>query len=205
MVLFNFGGTVLVAGLRTLPVGLIAIVIVVICGNVYISAQLPLKRHRSNARSPILSNLGTVLAGLGAFILLSSTIDIYTLAVSVRAYSAQDMFRKISHTRINVYSRLSRPYWDLNRCVSYSFFTCIILTTCRWIAIRMDSLGGIFAGIVAAYLVYGGGFTAGTVGFTLTLISSFSGVLVAWIRLLNEAEVQANRWFQSFMSRTSTD
>jgi hypothetical protein len=61
----------------------------------------------------------------------------------------------------------------------------------------MDTLGGIFAGIVATYLVYGGGFTAGSVGFTLTLISAFSGVLVNWIRFLNEAEVQANRLVQT--------
>jgi hypothetical protein len=68
MILLNMGGTVIVAGLPSLPVGLVVIFLAVIIGNVYISAQLPLKRHRSNARSPILSNLGAVLTGLGTFI-----------------------------------------------------------------------------------------------------------------------------------------
>lgn len=63
----------------------------------------------------------------------------------------------------------------------------------RWIAVRMDTLGSIFSGVVAAYLVYGRDLNAGSVGFTLSLISAFSSMLLGWVRVLNEVEVQGNR------------
>ena len=34
------------------------------CGNVYMKAQLPVKREQSNARAPILAHLGMTIAGL---------------------------------------------------------------------------------------------------------------------------------------------
>lgn len=34
-------------------------------GNMYISAQLPVKREMSNARSPVLAHFGAALSGLG--------------------------------------------------------------------------------------------------------------------------------------------
>lgn len=57
----------------------------------------------------------------------------------------------------------------------------------------MDTLGGIFTGVIAAYVVYGRNLSSGNVGFTLALMSGFSFQLLVWIRLFNEVEVQGNR------------
>jgi hypothetical protein len=57
----------------------------------------------------------------------------------------------------------------------------------------MDTLGAIFSGVVAACLVYGRDLNSGSVGFTLSLISAFSSMLLGWVRVLNEVEVQGNR------------
>lgn len=48
------------------------------CGQIYIKAQLCVKREMSNARSPVLGHFGAAIAGI----------------VSIRAYRAQDAFRK---------------------------------------------------------------------------------------------------------------
>lgn len=42
---------------------------------------------------------------------------------------------------------------------------------CRWIAIRSDTLGGLFTAALGAYLVYGGGHdsSASRTGFSLTM------------------------------------
>ena len=58
----------------------------------------------------------------------------------------------------------------------------------------MDAIGGFFGGSVALWLVYGRTIPAGSVGFTLTVISAFSGGLLVTIRVMNDAEVQANRY-----------
>lgn len=59
-------------------------------------------------------------------------------------------------------------------------------TCCRWIAVRSDTLSGIFSGLVGAYLVYGGGsggaFAAGDVGFALNQILAFSETLLQLVR-----------------------
>lgn len=47
------------------------------CGQIYLKAQLCVKREMSNARSPVLSHFGAAVAGI----------------VSIRAYQAQDAFR----------------------------------------------------------------------------------------------------------------
>jgi hypothetical protein len=57
----------------------------------------------------------------------------------------------------------------------------------------MDAIGGFFSGTVAVWLIYGRVMPAGSIGFTLTIINSFSGSLLICIRMFNEVEVQANR------------
>lgn len=97
--------------------------------------------------------------------------------MSIRAYGAQEAYKEESLKRIDNYNRAARTYWNLN----------------RWIALRMDSTGAVFSGVVAAYLVYGRETPAATVGFTLVLIGSFSGQLLQWVRQMNALEVQSNR------------
>ncbi|KAL4243444.1 hypothetical protein ABKN59_001093 [Abortiporus biennis] len=95
---------------------------------------------------------------------------------SIRAYGAQDPFKLESYKRINRYTRSARTFYNLN----------------RWICIRIESLGGVFASGLAAYLVYAGGVTASNTGFSLTMAVGFSSMILWWVRLLNEFEVSGN-------------
>ncbi|KZS96546.1 P-loop containing nucleoside triphosphate hydrolase protein, partial [Sistotremastrum niveocremeum HHB9708] len=148
------------AGYVTLVPGVIVIALGLTFGQIYIKAQLPLKRMRSNARSPVLSHVGAALHGL----------------VSIRAYGAQASVLKESFARIDQYTHVSRTYMNLN----------------RWIGIRTKTLGSLFTGAVAAYLVYGRDLSSGRVGFTLSLIAAWTDMLLSWIREFNDLEVQGN-------------
>ncbi|KAG8872970.1 hypothetical protein FRB97_007147 [Tulasnella sp. 331] len=57
---------------------------------------------------------------------------------SIRAYNTEDAFKAESRRRTDQYTRSARTYYNLN----------------RWVCIRIDALGGLFAGGLAAYLVY---------------------------------------------------
>lgn len=52
-----------------------------------------------------------------------------------------------------------------------------------WIAIRSDVCGGLFSGLVSAYLVYGNDtIIASDIGFALNQILAFSGTLLYFVR-----------------------
>jgi len=51
--------------------GVAAFVIGAAVGQIYIKAQLSVKREMSNARSPVLSHFGAAIAGIGACILFT--------------------------------------------------------------------------------------------------------------------------------------
>lgn len=93
---------------------------------------------------------------------------------SIRAYGAEERFKGQSISRINKYTRAARTFFNLN----------------RWICIRIDALGGLFAASLAAYLVYGHTKAAETTGFSLNMAVGFSGMILWWVRILNEFEVQ---------------
>ncbi len=76
----------------------------------------------------------------------------------MRAYGAQEAFINESLRRIDKYTRATRVFYDLN----------------RWISIRIDSLGGIFAAALATYLVYYKDQEAGSTGFSLNLASMYN-------------------------------
>ncbi|KAH9016829.1 ABC transporter type 1, transmembrane domain-containing protein [Lactarius pseudohatsudake] len=57
---------------------------------------------------------------------------------SIRAYGTQIAFREESYRRIDKYSRAGRSFYNMN----------------RWINLRIDFLGGLFAASLAAYLIY---------------------------------------------------
>ena len=63
----------------------------------------------------------------------------------------------------------------------------------RWVSVRVDSLGGLFAGAVATYLLYGPSLTAGSVGFTLSVVLQFSQGVLYWVRFYNLAEIEGRR------------
>lgn len=64
----------LIAVLVFTPIWIIPSVLVAVVGawigNIYINAQLPVKREMSNARSPVLAHFGAALSGLGECTLL---------------------------------------------------------------------------------------------------------------------------------------
>ncbi|KAF8958075.1 multidrug resistance-associated ABC transporter [Flammula alnicola] len=70
-------------------------------GNMYLKAQLSVKRETSNARSPMTSHFTAAIHGI----------------VSIRAYGAQDKFKAESLVRINHYTRVSRMSYNLNRWI----------------------------------------------------------------------------------------
>ena len=116
-------------------------------------------------------------------------------AASIRAYGAQKAFEAESLVRIDRYTRAARTYYNLN----------------RWIAIRIDALGGLFAAALASYLVYFQGHSAANTGFSLNmagmslhryklwdsqsliLLVGFSGMILWWVRVLNDFEVQGTQ------------
>ncbi|EUC62287.1 P-loop nucleoside triphosphate hydrolase, partial [Rhizoctonia solani AG-3 Rhs1AP] len=63
----------------------------------------------------------------------------------------------------------------------------------RWICIRMDALGGLFAAGLASYLVYyHTSADASNTGFSLNMAVTFSGIIIWWVRVLNDFEIQGN-------------
>ncbi|KAK7041873.1 hypothetical protein VNI00_008830 [Paramarasmius palmivorus] len=110
----------------------------VVCGMVYLKAQIPVKREMSNAKAPVLGHVNAAFADL----------------TSIRAYSAQEAFISRSLSRIDVYARTARVFYDLQ----------------RWVGVRTDVLSGIFAACVAWYILYvNKGVEAGNSGFSLNM------------------------------------
>ncbi|CAE6487644.1 unnamed protein product [Rhizoctonia solani] len=96
---------------------------------------------------------------------------------SIRAYSVEDHFKNEALKRVNKYTRAGRTFYNLN----------------RWISVRMDALGGIFAAGLAAYLVYvDPSPDASNTGFSLNRAVLLSASIIWWVRVLNEFEVQGN-------------
>ncbi|KAH9019331.1 hypothetical protein EDB83DRAFT_2528201 [Lactarius deliciosus] len=134
-------------------------------GRVYMKAQIAIKREMSNAKAPVLGHFGASVAGL----------------TSIRAYGAQIAFREESYRRIDKYSRAGRSFYNMNRQVG-------------WINLRIDFLGGLFAASLAAYLVYVPNERSlpSDTGFSLTMAIGFSGLILWWVRNLNDFEVSTN-------------
>ncbi|KAK7461891.1 hypothetical protein VKT23_008323 [Stygiomarasmius scandens] len=81
--------------------GVLVFVLGGICGQIYIKAQLSVKREMSNAKSPVLGHFGAAIAGLP----------------SIRAYGSQNAFIRESLKRIDRYTRAARTFYNLNRWV----------------------------------------------------------------------------------------
>ncbi|EJC97739.1 P-loop containing nucleoside triphosphate hydrolase protein [Fomitiporia mediterranea MF3/22] len=159
MICYYFAA-VYMAGWSAFISGLVIGVLATSLGRIYLKCQMCTRREMSNAKAPVLSQVGTALSGLP----------------SIRAYGAQDLFYSELKKRIDVLARSSYCFYDIN----------------RWVSIRMDFLGAIFGGVVAAYLAYGSKIPAGYAGFTLSSVLSFSSQILFWVRIYNLAEIQAN-------------
>ncbi|KAH9166803.1 hypothetical protein EDB89DRAFT_2075434 [Lactarius sanguifluus] len=137
-------------------------------GRIYMKAQIAIKREMSNAKAPVLGHFGASVAGL----------------TSIRAYGAQLAFRKESYRRIDRYSRVARSFYNMNRQVEST----------KWINLRIDFLGGLFAASLAAYLIYVPNERSlpSDSGFSLTMAIGFSNLILWWVRNLNDFEVSSN-------------
>ncbi|KAF5338427.1 hypothetical protein D9758_012247 [Tetrapyrgos nigripes] len=82
--------------------GVLVFVFGSITGQIYIKAQLSVKREMSNAKAPVLAHFGAAIAGL----------------TSIRAFGAQKAFMEESLKRIDKFSRAARTFYNLNRWVS---------------------------------------------------------------------------------------
>ncbi|CAE6467389.1 unnamed protein product [Rhizoctonia solani] len=97
--------------------------------------------------------------------------------ISIRAYGAEDQFKDEALKRVDKYTRAARTFYNLN----------------RWISFRMDTLGGLFAAGLAAYLVYvSSSPDASNTGFSLNRAVMLSASVIWWVRVLNDFEVEGN-------------
>ncbi|KAJ6489479.1 hypothetical protein C8R47DRAFT_1177182 [Mycena vitilis] len=94
---------------------------------------------------------------------------------SVRAYGAQEDLIKISLERINRLSRATRTFANLN----------------RWVAVRIAE-EHIQAASLAFYIVYIQEELPFNVGFSLNMAMGFAGIILSWVRVVNQFEVQGN-------------
>ncbi|KAF9075994.1 hypothetical protein BDP27DRAFT_1380610 [Rhodocollybia butyracea] len=85
--------------------------------------------------------------------------------ISVRAYSAQNKFADLLIKRIDHYSRSAIVFYGLQ----------------RWMAMRTETLAGLFCAGLAGYLVYCTDSSASDIGFLLNLAVDFSSGMVWWV------------------------
>lgn len=86
-------------------------------GQVYIKAQLVVKREMSNARAPIIGHFSATVSGISKALFSTMTIMGLNMwvEVTIRAYGAQEAFREGLYTRLNRYTRAARTFGNLNR------------------------------------------------------------------------------------------
>lgn len=77
-------------------------------GQVYMKAQMSVKRERSNAKSPVVAEINGAFAGL----------------ISIRAFGVQKMFTQQGVDKINTYTRLSILFYGLNRWIGVRIQVC---------------------------------------------------------------------------------
>ncbi|KAH7905266.1 P-loop containing nucleoside triphosphate hydrolase protein [Hygrophoropsis aurantiaca] len=159
-ILIRLGAIVVMTPAFLLP-GIIVGVVGGFVGRTYMKAQLSVKREMSNAKAPVLGHFGAAITGL----------------TSIRAYGAQDAFKRESLTRIDRYTKCARMFYNLT----------------RWLSIRLDVISALFTSSLAAYLVYGNStLTASDIGFSLSMAVIFSSLILWWVRVLNDLEVSGN-------------
>ncbi|KAI0344132.1 multidrug resistance-associated ABC transporter [Trametopsis cervina] len=101
VIVLRFITIIVMSPLYFIPSLVISLVVAWV-GQIYIKAQLAVKREMSNARSPILGHFGAAVTGI----------------VSLRAYGAQAAFHLESMKRVNRWTRAARTFSNLNKWVS---------------------------------------------------------------------------------------
>ncbi|TDL17911.1 P-loop containing nucleoside triphosphate hydrolase protein [Rickenella mellea] len=100
-VMGNFFVSIYMAGWPALLSGGTMVVLGGWLGMVYLKAQLCIRREMSNAKSPVMSQVGQTLSGLP----------------SIRAYGAEDRFRSVLRNRQDLYIRAAFTFFSINRWI----------------------------------------------------------------------------------------
>lgn len=96
---------------------------------------------------------------------------------SIRAYGAESKVQRQLQIRADHYTQCATSMYNLN----------------RWINIRVDVLGAVFSAGLAAFLVFGSTkFDPVLIGFGLNQAVSVSEIILYWVKVANEFEVQCN-------------
>jgi hypothetical protein len=67
----------------------------------------------------------------------------------------------------------------------------MVALSCFRITVRIDALSTLFTSGLAAYLIYGPSkVDPSNVGFSLNMAVGFSGLILIWVRILNDLEGQ---------------
>lgn len=182
--------------------GIIFTVLGGLVGQIYMQAQLPVKRVTANAKSPVIGQWVLFNSSMSMVINLPTKLrcsnfrcwwvapsysvldcltdtDIFSL-VSIRAYGAEEFFIQESVARLEKWIHPLITFYGLNRSVittatiDKGFWMCS-----RWVCIRTEALSGIFTASLAWYLIYGTGksTTALDTGFSI-MTASASSVLI---------------------------
>ena len=131
-------------------------------GQLYMHAQLSVEREQSSAKTPMFGAFAAAINGI----------------VSVRAYGAEEYFHQQLREKTDKYVRCATTFYNLN----------------RWMTVRIDALGGIFSAGLAALLFYSGQriLPTAVIGFALNQAVSFSNILLYFVRIANDLDIQAN-------------
>ncbi|KAJ8473273.1 hypothetical protein ONZ51_g7973 [Trametes cubensis] len=131
-----------------------------LCGQIFMKAQLSVKRELSNHKAPVLAHFGATISGI----------------TSVRAYGAQEAFKREAYRRVDRLTRVT---------VIYTNLSC-------WIESRIALSACLFATSLALYLVYFSDMSAANTGFSLTIATAFSAVVNQAIWVFNDFEISGN-------------
>ncbi|KAJ7675294.1 hypothetical protein B0H17DRAFT_1207802 [Mycena rosella] len=159
----SFGAVVFLTPLFSVP-GIFAAIIGGAVGQLFIKAQLSVKRESSNAKAPVLGHFGAAIAGLS----------------SIRAYGAEGPFIEESLRRINKYTRAARTLSNLDRWVGVR------------LAAVGNILAAILATYLVYFQkerASNVGFSLSIAGKEL---SNFSALILFWVRIWNDVQIQGN-------------
>ncbi|KAJ3763696.1 hypothetical protein EV360DRAFT_66088 [Lentinula raphanica] len=177
--LLKIGAVVIFSPAFLLP-SIVLTAIGVWVGTIYLKAQSSVKREMLVAKAPV---IGLVISPHGDRVGASSAG-----IISVRAFAAQERFADLLMARIDHYSRSARVFYNLQ----------------RWMAMRTETLAGIFSASLAWYLVYFTDSSASDTGFLLNLAVAFSGGMVWWVIAINDLEAEGLQYWSIYGLRIRT-
>lgn len=145
-------------------------------GNIYIRAQLSVKREMSNAKAPVLGIVGGAISGLSK--LLSVVIVVYPLTtlLHISLHSSLRCTRCIPPRDIQTSELLcacGQGFLESESVSTSNQDTApLLMHHVSWVSVRIDAFAAIFSSSLAFYLVYGGrGYTPSNIGFVLNMAS----------------------------------